>query len=97
MKQKIGKAVGVGAEEERKRHAANQRVARCRQRKRERGDVDLALTTSFTEKELLKRASKALKYESITEFVMDCCKPEAEKAGITLEAIANEVKGRRTP
>ncbi len=97
MKQKIGKAVGVGAEEERKRHAANQRVTRCRQRKRERGDVDTTLQTSFTEKELLKRTAKLLGYGCVTEFVMECCKLEAEKAGITLEAIANEVKGRRNP
>ena len=97
MSQEISKAVGVGAEEERRRHELNQRVRRCRQRKRDRGDVDLTLQMSFTEKELLKRASKVLKYESIAQFVMDCCKPEAEKAGITLEAIANEVKGRSNP
>lgn len=80
------------SEKERVRLQTNLRVKRCRQRKQQRGDVNVVLYLSFTEKELLKRAVKSLKYESITEFVMDCCKPDAEKAGITLESIANELK-----
>lgn len=66
------------------------RVRLHRQRRRLRGDVDTVLSTSLTEKKLLKRTAKRLKYAGVTEFVMDCCKQEAEKVGITLELIASE-------
>nr|AKN37040.1 hypothetical protein [Vibrio cyclitrophicus]AKN38251.1 hypothetical protein [Vibrio splendidus] len=71
-------------------NTSTNRVRLHRQRRRLRGDVDTLLSTSLTEKKLLKRAAKRLKYGGVTEFVMDCCKQEAEKVGITLENIASE-------
>lgn len=82
-------------EKEQKRKDTRERVRLHRKRKAERGDVNTTLFTSFTEKQLLLRAAKRLKYASVTEFVMDCCKEEARKVGITLEQIAKEMATKK--